>query len=113
MNYNPINSPHRSLGWVKFTFGLFLWIFVGFVNKAVGQEAYTVLSPDEKNLTFYYDTQRASRTGTVYNLNTGTNHPGWNSKSSSITTVIFAEDFKNARPTTCYRCFIIVQILLQ
>ena len=104
MNYNPINSSHRSLGWVKFSFVLFLWIFVGFVNKAVGQEAYVVLN--DKVLTFYYDTQRASRTGTVYNLNTGTNHPGWTySGSTYITTVIFTEDFKNARPTTCYGWF--------
>ena len=113
MNYNPINSPHNSLGWVKFTFLLFLWIFVGFVNKAVGQEAYAVYN--DNVLTFYYDTQRTSRTGTVYNLNTGTIVPGWNSKSSSITTVIFTEDFKNARPTTClfwfYNCANLTSII--
>ena len=104
MNYNPINSPHNSWGRVKFTFVLFLLIFVGLVNKAVGQEAYAVYN--DKVLTFYYDTQRASRTGTVYNLNTGTNHPGWTySGSTYITTVIFTEDFKNARPTTCYGWF--------
>ncbi|MBR2888168.1 MAG: hypothetical protein IKB95_08075 [Bacteroidales bacterium] len=107
MNYNPVNSSHRSLGWVKFTFVLFLLIFVGFVNKAVGQEAYAVESPDKTTLTFYYDTQRTSRTGTVYNLNTGTNHPGWTPhlSYSSFTTVIFTEDFKNARPTTCNEWF--------
>ena len=76
MNYNSINSPHNSWGWVKFTFVLFLWIFVGFVNKVSGQSAYAVYN--DKVLTFYYDTQRASRTGTTYGINDlSSDYPAW------------------------------------
>ena len=105
MNYNPINSSHRSLGWVKFSFVLFLWIFVGFVNKAVGQEAYAEVSVDGKTLTFYYDGQRANHVGMVYGMNTGEDKPGWYTYRSSITKVVFTEAFKDARPTSCYDWF--------
>ncbi len=105
MNYNPINSSHRSLGWVKFTFVLFLLIFVEFVNKAVGQEAYAEVSVDGKTLTFYYDGQRANHVGMVYGMNTGEDKPGWYTYRSSITKVVFTEAFKDARPTSCYDWF--------
>ena len=122
MNYNPINSSHNSLGWVKFTFLLFLWIFVGFVNKAVGQEAYVVLN--DKVLTFYYDTQRASRTGTTYGINDlSSDYPAWLDVEyrngsyyprNEITKVIFDASFANYKPKTCsrwfYRCSTLTEI---
>ena len=42
-----------------------------------GPEAYACYTSSNTTLTFYYDNQRASRTGTTYDLNTGENYPGW------------------------------------
>ena len=56
-------------------------------------EAYVVKSTDGKTLTFYYDDNKASREGTVYDLS-----QNW--RSSSITTVIFDSSFAQARPTS-------------
>ena len=66
-------------------------------------KGYAVLSGT--TLTFYYDNKSGSRSGTVYDLNTGANAPGWNSKASTVTKVVFDESFENARPTSCYRWF--------
>ena len=56
-------------------------------------------------LTFYYDEKMATRNGTKYELNTGTNKPGWNAKASSITKVVFDASFADAYPTTTYYWF--------
>ena len=67
---------------------------------AVAQEAYAVYTTDS-TLTFYYDNQKNSRSGTKYALNTGTNAPGWNSDHSlGIKKVVFTPSFSNARPTS-------------
>ena len=66
-------------------------------------EAYAVLSGS--TLTFYYDKNKASRSGTKYSLNTGTNNPGWSGSAASITKVVFNSNFEDARPETCYRWF--------
>ena len=66
---------------------------------------YVVLSSDNKTLTFYCNGQQNSSTGTVYNLNTGTNDPGWYDKRTSVTTVVFDASFSKARPTSTYRWF--------
>ena len=68
------------------------------------QEAYACYTSSNTTLTFYYDNQRSSRTGTTYDLNTGTNNPAWysNGISSSVTRVVFNSSFAGARPTsTC------------
>ena len=66
-------------------------------------ETYACLS--DGTLTFYYDNNRSSRTGTTYDLNTESNAPGWNSSASTVTTVVFASSFTYARPTTTYKWF--------
>ena len=69
-------------------------------------EAYTVLSTDKKTITFHYDGQRASRSGTTSDLNTGYNEP-WSQYSDieSVETIVFAPSFADARPTSCYYWF--------
>lgn len=55
-------------------------------------------------LTFYYDNQRSSRTGTTYDLNEGNERPGWSeySQAHTITKAVFDASFADARPTsTC------------
>ena len=71
--------------------------------KSMSMKAYANLQ--DNILYFYYDDYSATRSGTVYDLNTGSNRPGWYEKRSSITRVIVNSKFTNARPTSCYEWF--------
>ena len=64
---------------------------------------YVVFNSADGTLTFKYGVKpEAGADGeTLYDLNEGTNAPGWYSKASSITKVVFDTSFKNAQPTTC------------
>ena len=75
--------------------------------SAVAAEAYACYTPDNTTLTFYYDNYRSSRTGTTYDLNTGSNSPGWVSDDTnwSVTRVVFNSSFANARPISTYAWF--------
>ena len=67
-------------------------------------EAYACYTPSNTTLTFYYDNQRSTRTGTTYDLNEGMANPGWDDDNSykSVTHVVFDPSFADARPTsTC------------
>ena len=74
---------------------------------ASAQEAYACYTSSNTTLTFYYDNLRSSRTGTTYDLNTGTNNTGWESDgtNASVTKVVFDSSFATARPTTTYSWF--------
>ncbi len=63
--------------------------------------AYAVVSPDCFTLTFYYDSNKKSRSGTAYGLNTGDNSPGWRGGYQTITNVVFDPSFADARPESC------------
>ena len=69
--------------------------------------AYACYTPENTTLTFYYDNQRSSRSGTTYDLNTGSNDTGWDTDGtkSNVTKVVFDPSFANARPTTTYDWF--------
>ena len=73
----------------------------------IATEAYACYTPSNTTLTFYYDTQRSSRTGTTYDLNTGTNDTGWENDgtNANVSQVVFDPSFANARPTTTYSWF--------
>ena len=85
-----------------------LVVLVAAVMCALGAsaaEAYACYTPSNTTLTFYYDNQRASREGTTYDLNIGSNEPEWctNSIHAYVTQVVFDPSFAEARPTTtCY-----------
>ena len=66
-------------------------------------EAYAVFN--NGTLTFYCDTQRSSRQGTKYDLNTGSNRPGWLANQESVTKAVFDASFSNARPTSTHCWF--------
>ena len=74
---------------------------------ASAAEAYANLIPADSTLTFYYDNLRSTRTGTTYDLNTGSNMPEWSSESSlsSVTRVVFDSSFRDARPTSTFCWF--------
>ena len=71
------------------------------------KEAYACYTPSNTTLTFYYDTQRSSRSGTTYDLNEGSNDTGWDTDgtNASVTKVVFDPSFAYARPTTTYDWF--------
>ncbi len=72
-------------------------------------EAYACYTSSNTTLTFYYDNYRSSRPGTTYDLNTGSNDPGWlvdpEDGTSPVTKVVFDISFAGARPTTTYCWF--------
>ena len=70
-------------------------------------QAYAALSEDGTTLTFYYDTQRTSRSSMTYGLNSGVEYPGWiiDDTNENVTNVVFDSSFKDARPTSTFRWF--------
>ena len=87
------------------TFLFRLVVLVAAMMCALGAsaaEAYANYTPSNTTLTFYYDNQRASRPGTTYDLNTGSNYTGWNADGTNynVTKVVFDPSFANVRPTT-------------
>ncbi len=58
-------------------------------------------------LTFYFDTRRKLRQGTVYDVPDYGQWPGWQSDETAgeINTVVFTPSFKNARPTATFGWF--------
>ena len=77
------------------------------------KEAYACYTPSNTTLTFYYDNQRSSRTGTTYDLNTDDNDTDWDTDgtNANVTRVVFDPSFANARPTTTYDWFFNMQNL--
>ena len=69
---------------------------------AAAAEAYACYTPSNMTLTFYYDNQRSSRSGTTYDLNTGYNYPDWYNDGTNfnVTEVVFDPSFAGARPTS-------------
>ena len=74
----------------------------------LASQAYACYTPSNTTLTFYYDTQRASRSGVIYDLNVGENEPDWKTDgtNANVTEVVFNSSFANARPTTTYHWFL-------
>ncbi len=76
-------------------------------------EAYACYTSSNKTLTFYFDNQRSSRPGTTYDLNTGSNLPGWYNDGTyaNVTNVVFDSSFANARPTSTCAWFVDMEYL--
>ena len=74
---------------------------------AIAAEAYACYTSSNTTLTFYYDNQRSSRTGTTYDLNTDENDTGWDTDGTNadVTKVVFDPSFASARPTSTYHWF--------
>ena len=71
----------------------------GYLSTAPLIEAYAVYN--DGTLTFYYDDQRSSWTGTTYGMNDIGSYPGWYSEHrNDIKKVVFNSSFQNARPVS-------------
>ena len=91
--------------------------------QAQTREAYVAQSADQTTLTFYYDTLRATRTGTTWGIGETKKEgyipvPAWAGTSQEVDTtttrVVFDASFRDFRPTTTakwfYRCEALKQI---
>ena len=74
---------------------------------SAGTMSYVYYTPDNTTLTFYYDNQRDSRPGRIYDLNVGINRVGWelDHTCSEVTNAVIDPSFAGARPTTTYAWF--------
>ena len=74
---------------------------------SIVREAYVLYKSLNKTLTFYFDDQRDSHSGTIYELNTGENEPGWyaDGTCSSVRRVVFDPSFAYILPTSTYAWF--------
>ena len=76
-----------------------------------GAEAYVTQSADKTTLTFYYDDQRATRTGTTWGIEEKieggyVTFPAWAGVADRLTKrVVFDASFRDFRPTTTARWF--------
>ena len=87
-----------------------------------GVEAYVAQSADKTTLTFYYDDQRATRTGTTWGIEEtkkegGHTFPAWAGTwavaDSTTTRVVFDASFRDFRPTTTAQWFTHCKVLTQ
>ena len=85
--------------------------------QAQSKEAYVVKSSDKKTLTFYYDDQKSSRTGSnVWGIEEtkmrdyGKTYPAWagawNTPEYEVTTAVFDASFKNYLPQSTESWFL-------
>ena len=79
----------------------------GYFTNAALRQRYVCYTPENTTLAFYYDAKRSTRTGTIYDLNTGDIMPGWYNDDTyaSVTKVVFDPSFADVRPTTTYYWF--------
>ena len=77
------------------------------LRAAAYVDSYACYTPENTTLTYYFDNQRSSRTGTTYDLNEGDIELCWftDGTESSVTKVVFNSSFADARPTTTFRWF--------
>ena len=64
--------------------------------------AYAEFDESTGTLTFRY---KGVKSEVAYDLNEGTNEPGWLEQKEKINKVVFDASFANARPTSCYHWF--------
>ena len=90
----------------KVVFITVLYTLLG-LTKTMAQEAYAVYTSDNTTLTFYYDSQKSSRSGEKFAINTGNNKPEWNINriNERLSSVVFDPSFAGVRPTSTYMWF--------
>ena len=88
--------------------------------QAQTKEAYVVKSTDGKTLTFYYDTQKATRPGTKWGIeekDEETSIPAWagtdDTPNRTITQAVIDPSFKDFRPKTTAEWFNLLEALTQ
>ena len=86
-------------------------LFISLVFALMGiafttaQEAYVEYTTSSHTLTFYYDTQRATRPGVTYSISNAATLPSWYDIRNDIVNVEFDSSFADARPISTYHWF--------
>lgn len=76
--------------------------------------SYAVYTSGNKTLTFYYDTKRGEREGTVYGMTYDEQgYPEWNACKADVQKVVFDSSFAEARPESTSEWFSNCRNLLQ
>ena len=88
-------SRRRSTLW------LMLFTLLLLPTSMVAQTDKAYADFNNGTLTFKY----GSKPTGAYDLNVGTNNPGWLAQKEKINKVVFDASFANARPTSCYYWF--------
>ena len=85
----------------------------GYLTDPYARKAYVVFTAEDETLTFYYDHLRGTRSGTIYNLNTGRNYPDWYDDQTcmQVKYAVIDPSFADARPTTTYSWFLDMELL--
>jgi surface protein len=85
----------------------------GYLTDPYARKAYVVFTAEDETLTFYYDHLRGTRSGTIYNLNTGRNNPDWYDDQTcmQVKYAVIDPSFADARPTTTYSWFLDMELL--
>ena len=83
------------------------------MGAAAAEEAYACYTSSNTTLTFYYDSQRATRPGDTYSISYSQPAPSvpylyasWHDCGYYATRVVFDSSFANYRPTETYYWFI-------
>ena len=89
----------------RWLMALLLVMLSSLATKAA--EAYACYTSSNSTLTFYYDSQRSSRPGKTYDLNTDINAPGWFTDNTYryVNKVVLNSSFANAHPTSTFQWF--------
>ena len=91
----------------KYTPTYLLWKGGYFKDKL--RQAYAVYEESNKTLTFYYDNPEMwemSEGGfSIYYIDDSATTPEWTDRAKAVTKVVFTNDFKYVRPTTCQEWF--------
>ena len=82
-----------------------------FTRSTIEREAYACYTESNTTLTFYYDYQRSSRSGTTYDLNTGENSAAWQPIAHYVNHVVFDPSFAAARPRSTHQWFLFMDNL--
>ncbi len=93
-----VKSRRRSTLWLM----LFTLLLLPTSMVAQTNLAYAEFDNTTETLTFKCGPSKPEE---AYDLNVGTNDPGWLAQKEKIKKVVFDASFANARPTTCYYWF--------
>ena len=93
-----VKSRRRSTLWLM----LFTLLLLPTSMVAQTDQAYAEFDNSTETLTFKCGPSKPEE---AYDLNVGTNNPGWLAQKEKIKKVVFDASFANARPTSCHYWF--------
>ena len=100
--YDMFTDCKKLIGAIKYDGSKIDHHYANYDTGYFSRPAYAEFDKSTGTLTFKCST---SKPAGVYDLNVGTNKPGWLTQTDYIKKVVFDASFANARPTSCYYWF--------